>query len=49
VQLQVTDRVFKIKKNPMYKNVSELTELLAKYQPADGLPAQGSDSEERID
>ena len=35
VQIQVSDKVFKIKKNPLYKDQSRLAELLHKYVPTE--------------
>ena len=36
VTLQVSDRVFKLKKNPLYKDASRLAKLLEQYKPSGG-------------
>ena len=36
VTLQVSDRIFKLKKNPLYKDVPRLAKLLEHYKPVGG-------------
>jgi len=45
VSLQVSDRLFKVKKNPFYKDNNRLVEQLKKYKPSSDQPDDADDND----